>query len=141
MDAIVKSPLKPNDEMPARVAAILPNFNAGSATSAARIEFTSPDRIVAAGAPAEAMCHHAIGPRRDRDSRQRIVSGRRRYLSRFHRRQRQPRASDAGDDWHPQSGPGADYFRSCAGRSVITSGGYALVRWTSNERRDREQMI
>jgi len=55
MPAIVKSPLKPNLEMPARVAAILPNFNAGSATSAVRIEFTGPERIVAAGAPAEAM--------------------------------------------------------------------------------------
>jgi multidrug efflux pump subunit AcrA (membrane-fusion protein) len=55
MPAIVKSPLKPNLEMPARVAAILPNFNAGSATSAVRIEFTGPDRIVEAGAPAEAM--------------------------------------------------------------------------------------
>jgi membrane fusion protein (multidrug efflux system) len=54
MDAVVKSPLKPNDEMPARVAAILPNFNTGSATSAARLEFTGTDRIVAAGAPAEA---------------------------------------------------------------------------------------
>ena len=54
MDAIVKSPLKPNAEMPARVAAILPNFNAGSATSAARIEFTTADRIVVSGAPAEA---------------------------------------------------------------------------------------
>ena len=55
MPAIVKSPLRPNVEMPARVAAILPNFNAGSATSAVRIEFTGPERIVAAGAPAEAM--------------------------------------------------------------------------------------
>ncbi len=55
MAAIVKSPLKPNIEMPARVAAILPNFNAGSATSAVRIEFTGPERLLAAGAPAEAM--------------------------------------------------------------------------------------
>ena len=43
MPAIVKSPLKPNLEMPARVAAILPNFNAGSATSGARIEFTGSE--------------------------------------------------------------------------------------------------
>jgi multidrug efflux pump subunit AcrA (membrane-fusion protein) len=55
MPATVKSPLRPNVEMPARVAAILPNFNAGSATSAVRIEFAGPERIVAAGAPAEAM--------------------------------------------------------------------------------------
>jgi RND family efflux transporter MFP subunit len=55
MPAMVKSPLKPNVEMPARVAAILPNFNAGSATSAVRIEFTGPERIVEAGAPAEAI--------------------------------------------------------------------------------------
>ena len=54
MPATVKSPLKPNVEMPARVAAILPNFNAGSATSAVRVEFTGSERIVEAGAPAEA---------------------------------------------------------------------------------------
>jgi multidrug efflux pump subunit AcrA (membrane-fusion protein) len=53
MPAIVKSPLKPNLEMPARVAAILPNFNAGSATSGVRIEFTGSDRIIEAGAPTE----------------------------------------------------------------------------------------
>jgi RND family efflux transporter MFP subunit len=51
----VKSPLKPNLEMPARVAAILPNFNAGSATSGVRIEFTGSDRIIEAGAPTETM--------------------------------------------------------------------------------------
>jgi len=55
MPAMVKSPLKPDLEMPARVAAILPNFNAGSATSSVRIEFTGPARIYAAGAPADAM--------------------------------------------------------------------------------------
>ena len=55
MPAIVKSPLQPGVEMPARVAAILPNFNAGSATSSVRIEFTGASRIFAAGAPAEAM--------------------------------------------------------------------------------------
>ncbi|HLI78341.1 MAG TPA: efflux RND transporter periplasmic adaptor subunit [Candidatus Binataceae bacterium] len=55
MPAMVKSPLKPNVDMPARVAAILPNFNPGSATSAVRIEFTGPERIVEAGAPAEAI--------------------------------------------------------------------------------------
>jgi len=54
MPAMVKSPLKPNIAMPARVAAILPNFNAGSATSGVRIEFTGPERIIEAGAPAEA---------------------------------------------------------------------------------------
>lgn len=54
MPAIVRSPLKPGVEMPARVAAILPNFNAGSATSPLRIEFTGPERILESGAPAEA---------------------------------------------------------------------------------------
>jgi multidrug efflux pump subunit AcrA (membrane-fusion protein) len=54
MPAVVRSPLKPATEMPARVAAILPNFNAGSATSAVRIEFTGSERIVEAGAPVEA---------------------------------------------------------------------------------------
>jgi membrane fusion protein, multidrug efflux system len=55
MAARVKSPLKPGAEIPAHVTAILPNFNAGSATSAARIEFTGPDTIAAAGAPVEAL--------------------------------------------------------------------------------------
>ena len=55
MPAMVKSPLQPDLEMPARVAAVLPNFNAGSATSSVRIEFTGPGRIIAAGAPAEAI--------------------------------------------------------------------------------------
>jgi RND family efflux transporter MFP subunit len=55
MPAMVKSPLQPDLEMPARVAALLPNFNAGSATSSVRIEFTGSARIYAAGAPAEAM--------------------------------------------------------------------------------------
>lgn len=54
MPAIVRSPLKPGIDMPARVAAILPNFNPGSATSAVRIEFTGSERIVEAGAPVEA---------------------------------------------------------------------------------------
>ena len=62
MPAVVKSPLKPNVDMPARVAAILPNFNAGSATSAVRIEFTGTDRIVEAGAPAEAIVITQTGP-------------------------------------------------------------------------------
>ena len=39
---------------PRAVAAILPNFNAGSATSPVRIEFTGPERIIEAGAPTEA---------------------------------------------------------------------------------------
>jgi len=55
MTAEVKSPLKPNAAMPARVAAMLPNFNVGSATSTARLEFTSADRLLAVGAPAEAF--------------------------------------------------------------------------------------
>jgi multidrug efflux pump subunit AcrA (membrane-fusion protein) len=55
LPAMVKSPLKPNIEMPARVAAILPNFNAGGATSAVRVEFTSPERIIQSGAPAEVI--------------------------------------------------------------------------------------
>ena len=55
MPATIKSPLKPNLEMPGRVAAILPNFNAGSATSAVRIEFSGPERILESGAPTEIM--------------------------------------------------------------------------------------
>lgn len=55
MPATIKSPLKPGLEMPGRVAAVMPNFNAGSATSAVRIEFTSPERILESGAPTEVM--------------------------------------------------------------------------------------
>ena len=75
MPAIVKSPLKPNLEMPARVAAILPNFNAGSATSPVRIEFIGPERIIEAGAPAEATVITPISVRRARDPRRGAVSG------------------------------------------------------------------
>ena len=55
MPVTVKSPLKPAAAMTARVAAILPDFNAGSATSPARIEFTGADRLLIAEAPVEAI--------------------------------------------------------------------------------------
>lgn len=53
MDAAVKSQLEPGTEMPARVAAILPNFNPTGATSPVRLEFTGKQRIREAGAPVE----------------------------------------------------------------------------------------
>ncbi len=51
MPAMVKSQLNPSVEMPARVAAILPNFNPAGATSPVRLEFTGKQRIAESGAP------------------------------------------------------------------------------------------
>jgi multidrug efflux pump subunit AcrA (membrane-fusion protein) len=55
MEAIVTSALHPGGYFTARVAAISPSFNQAGATSPARIEFTSGERILEAGAPVEAM--------------------------------------------------------------------------------------
>ncbi len=52
MNASVSSPILPEAELPARVAAISPNFSPGSATAPVRIEFTGA-RIEQAGAPVE----------------------------------------------------------------------------------------
>jgi multidrug efflux pump subunit AcrA (membrane-fusion protein) len=53
MEAIIRSPLHPGVDFPARVAALSPSFNQSGATSAARIEFTGALRIYEAGAPVE----------------------------------------------------------------------------------------
>jgi multidrug efflux pump subunit AcrA (membrane-fusion protein) len=53
MSASVTSPLHPEGALPGRVAALSPSLSQGGATSPARIEFTSEERITQADAPVE----------------------------------------------------------------------------------------
>jgi RND family efflux transporter MFP subunit len=53
MSAAVSSPLHPGSALPARVAALSPSLSQGGATSPARIEFTSEERITVTEAPVE----------------------------------------------------------------------------------------
>jgi multidrug efflux system membrane fusion protein len=53
MAAIVTTPFRPGVVFPARIAAILPSFDATSASSSVRTDFTGPERIAQAGAPVE----------------------------------------------------------------------------------------
>jgi len=53
MSAIVTSPLRPGFDFPARVAAVMPSFDAANATSPLRVDFTGDERIPVAGAPVE----------------------------------------------------------------------------------------
>ena len=53
MEATVTSPMIPGTTMPARIAALSPSFNPNGATSPARIEFTTAERVNQAGAPVE----------------------------------------------------------------------------------------
>ena len=53
MSAKVASPLHAGGALPARVAALSPSLSQGGATSPARIEFTSEERITQADAPVE----------------------------------------------------------------------------------------
>jgi multidrug efflux pump subunit AcrA (membrane-fusion protein) len=53
MSATVTSPLHAGGTLPARVAALSPSLSQGGATSPARIEFTSEERITQADAPVE----------------------------------------------------------------------------------------
>jgi multidrug efflux pump subunit AcrA (membrane-fusion protein) len=53
MSATVTSPLHAGGALPARVAALSPSLSQGGATSPARIEFTSEERITQADAPVE----------------------------------------------------------------------------------------
>jgi len=62
MAATVTTPFRPGIEFPARVDAILPNFDAASATSSARTDFTGTERIVEAGAPVEVRIQTASAP-------------------------------------------------------------------------------
>ncbi|HKN13220.1 MAG TPA: efflux RND transporter periplasmic adaptor subunit [Candidatus Binatus sp.] len=53
MAATVTTPFRPGVEFPARVAALMPNFDTASQTSSARTDFTGPERIAEASAPVE----------------------------------------------------------------------------------------
>ena len=62
MPATVTTPFRPGVEFPARIAALLPNFDAASATSSVRTDFTGPERIAEAGAPVEVRVETASAP-------------------------------------------------------------------------------
>jgi multidrug efflux pump subunit AcrA (membrane-fusion protein) len=53
MAATVTTPFRPGVEFPARVAALMPNFDTASETSSVRTDFVGPERIAEAGAPVE----------------------------------------------------------------------------------------
>jgi membrane fusion protein (multidrug efflux system) len=62
MTAAVTTPFRPGVRFPARIAAILPSFDATSATSSVRTDFTGSDRIAEAGAPVEVRVETASVP-------------------------------------------------------------------------------
>lgn len=62
MPATVTTPFRPGVEFPARIAALLPNFDATSATSSVRTDFNGPERIAEAGAPVEVRVETASAP-------------------------------------------------------------------------------
>jgi membrane fusion protein, multidrug efflux system len=62
MKATVTTPFRPGVEFPARVAAILPSFDASSATSSVRTDFTGTERIAETGAPVEVRIETASVP-------------------------------------------------------------------------------
>jgi multidrug efflux pump subunit AcrA (membrane-fusion protein) len=62
MPATVTTPFRPGVEFPARIAALLPNFDANSATSSVRTDFTGTERIAEAGAPVEVCVETANAP-------------------------------------------------------------------------------
>jgi multidrug efflux pump subunit AcrA (membrane-fusion protein) len=62
MAATVTTPFRPGVEFPARIAAILPSFDATSATSSVRTDLIGPQRIAEAGAPVEVRVETANAP-------------------------------------------------------------------------------
>jgi RND family efflux transporter MFP subunit len=62
MAATVTTPFRPGVEFPARVAAILPSFDATSASSSVRTDFIGSERIAEAGAPVEVRVETASAP-------------------------------------------------------------------------------
>lgn len=62
MAATVTTPFRPGVEFPARVAAILPSFDATSASSSVRTDFIGRERIAEAGAPVEVRVETASAP-------------------------------------------------------------------------------
>ncbi|HYB90019.1 MAG TPA: efflux RND transporter periplasmic adaptor subunit [Candidatus Binataceae bacterium] len=55
MSAMVKSPLRPGEQVPARVGALIPAFDPGSATAPVRLDFTAGPPIREIDAPVEAQ--------------------------------------------------------------------------------------
>lgn len=53
MPATVTTPLRPDAKIPARVATVMPTFDATSASSTVRLDFTGTERIAETGAPVE----------------------------------------------------------------------------------------
>jgi len=51
MAASVYSPMRPRQAYPARMAAVLPNFDTATASSSVRLDFTGDERILEAGSP------------------------------------------------------------------------------------------
>jgi multidrug efflux pump subunit AcrA (membrane-fusion protein) len=62
MTATVTTPFRPGIQFPARIDAILPSFDAASATSSVRTDFTGTERIAQAGAPVEVRVQTASVP-------------------------------------------------------------------------------
>ena len=62
MSATVTTPFRPGIQFPARIAAILPSFDATSATSSVRTDFTGTERIAQANAPVEVRVETASIP-------------------------------------------------------------------------------
>jgi multidrug efflux pump subunit AcrA (membrane-fusion protein) len=62
MTATVTTPFRPGIEFPARIAAILPSFDAASATSSVRTDFTGAERMAETGAPVEVRVETASAP-------------------------------------------------------------------------------
>jgi multidrug efflux pump subunit AcrA (membrane-fusion protein) len=62
MAATVTTPSRPGVAFPARIAALMPNFDAASETASVRTDFTGADRIAEAGAPVEVRVETANVP-------------------------------------------------------------------------------
>ena len=62
MAATVTTPFRPGVEFPARIDAILPSFDASSASSSVRTDFAGAERIAEAGAPVEVRVETASAP-------------------------------------------------------------------------------
>ncbi len=62
MPAKVTTPLRPGIEIPARVDAMLPSFDATSASSSVRLDFAGDERIPEAGAPVDVSIETATVP-------------------------------------------------------------------------------
>ena len=62
MSATVTTPFRPGIQFPARIDAILPSFDAASATSSVRTDFIGSDRVAQANAPVEVRVETASVP-------------------------------------------------------------------------------